>query len=322
LKVKIYYTIRELTNFVTEIWALRSLGDEVLSGGDGGGYPWLREHLVDNYTPQWYQYLDSTLVDASVLTSIGTSRWFNYYIEGLKWLVKNVDIDGLYLDDVSFDREMLKRIRKVMNETKPGCLIDLHSNTAFSIGPATQYTEFFPYIDKLWFGESFNYNAMPPANWLVEVSGIPFGLTGDMLHAGGNPWRGMVYGMTNRLPWSTEGVICSPSEIWKVWDSFGIADAQMVGYWEDKPVVTTSNKDVLATAYLKDKRMLISVASWAKEKAEVTLAIDFTRAGLNPNKVKITAPFIDKFQPEKTFGIFDKISIEPTKGWLLIVEQQ
>ena len=36
-KVKIYYTIRELTTHLPELWALRSLGDEVLAGGPGGG---------------------------------------------------------------------------------------------------------------------------------------------------------------------------------------------------------------------------------------------------------------------------------------------
>ena len=49
-----YYTVRELTNAVTEIWALRSLGDEILGSGKGGGFPWLREHFDSDYTPQWY----------------------------------------------------------------------------------------------------------------------------------------------------------------------------------------------------------------------------------------------------------------------------
>ena len=44
-KVKIYYTLRELSNRMTEIWALRSLGFEILSDGNGGGDRWLREHL-------------------------------------------------------------------------------------------------------------------------------------------------------------------------------------------------------------------------------------------------------------------------------------
>ena len=193
MKVKIYYTIREPTNYVAEVWALRSLGTEILAGGDGGGYTWLREHFVDNYSPSWYQYLDSARIDASVVSAPGASRWFNYYVEGLGWLVRNLGVDGLYLDDVTYGREMLKRMRKVMEAAKPGCMIDLHSNTAFSKGPAVQYAEFFPYIDKVWFGESFHYNKMSAVGWLVESSGIPFGLMGDMLpqaHTEGeNPWR-------------------------------------------------------------------------------------------------------------------------------------
>ncbi len=193
-KVKIYYTVRELTNHVTEIAALRSLGDEVFAPGGGGGYPWLREHLGTNYTPAWYDRLANGDVSAALVTS-GASRWYNYYLEGLNWLLRNVEIDGLYLDDVTYDRQILKRMRKIMERARPGCLIDLHSNTGFSRGPANQYLEFFPYVDRLWFGESFNYND-PPDYWLTEISGIPYGLMGEMLQDGGNKWRGMLYGMT------------------------------------------------------------------------------------------------------------------------------
>jgi len=319
MKVKIYYTIRELTNYVAEIWALRSLGNEILADGIGGGYPWLREHFVDHYRPQWYDVVDSVTIDASVLTSPGESRWFNYYIEGLKWLVQNVDIDGLYLDDVSFDRNMLKRMRKVMEEVKPGCILDLHSNTGFSKGPAIQYTEFFPYVDKLWFGESFLYDEMSPENWLVEVSGIPFGLMGDMLHGGGNPWRGMVYGMTVRHPWTTEGVTCDPRAIWKIWDDFGIVDSKMIGYWEDRPVVKTNHEDVKATAYVKNDSLLISIASWADEPVDVLMDINWELTGLDGSDVILFAPGIENFQPRQIFKIDKKIPINPKRGWLFIV---
>ena len=319
LKVKIYYTIRELSNYVTEIWALRSLGNEILGTGKGGGYPWLREHFVNDYNAQWYSPLEEG-IDASIVTAPGDSRWYNYYLEGLAWLVTNIDIDGLYLDDVSYDRRILKRMRKILDRVKPGCLIDLHSNTGFSKGPATQYTEFFPYLDKLWFGESFRYDEMPPENWLVEVSGIPFGHMGDMLHAGGNPWRGMVYGMTVRYPWFTEGVTCDPREIWKVWDSFGIADAKMVGYWDKQPIVDTNNPDVKATAYVKEGKLLVAVASWAREKVTVRLNFDWEAIDLNKSAVKMYAPEIENFQPEKEFSADDTIEIEPTRGWLLILK--
>lgn len=322
MKVKAYYTIRELTNHVTEIWALRSFGDEILSDGRGGGYPWLREHFVDHYRPQWYDSIDAVTIDASVLTGAGESRWFNYYIEGLKWLVKNVGLDGLYLDDVSFDRNMLKRMRKVMSEVKSGCMLDLHSNTGFSKGPAIQYTDFFPYLDKLWFGESFKYDEMSPANWLVEVSGIPFGHMGDMLHGGGNPWRGMVYGMTVRHPWTTEGVICDPRSIWKVWDSFGIADSKMVGYWDDNPIVQTGNTNVKATAYVRDDEILISIASWEDGSVSIKLDIDWKAVGIDKSNATFTALEIENFQPEKIFEIDEEIPMEPTKGWLIIIKNK
>ncbi len=281
----------------------------------------MREHFIDGYLPQWYQHFKDKSPDASIVNAPGDSRWYNYYIEGLNWLLKNVDIDGLYLDDVSYDRRIIKRIRKVLDNEKPGCLIDLHSNTAFSKGPAMQYAEYFPYIDKIWFGESFDYNAMDPANWLVEVSGIPFGLMGDMLQGGGNRWRGMVYGMTVRYPWITETVKCDPRPVWKIWDEFGIGTSKMIGYWEKECPVKTDNPDVYAAAYVKDKKTLVSVASWATKTVSFRLVVDWKALGIDPQRAILIAPEIKDFQPRKTAGIEDAFSVEPTKGWLIYIQE-
>ncbi len=317
LKVKIYYTVRELTNHVTEMFALRSLGNEIFADGPGGGYPWLREHLIDHYTPSWYDTVPGGTIDASITTS-GESRWYNYYIEGLGWLVKNVGIDGLYLDDVAYDRTILQRMRKVMDRAKPGCMIDLHSNTAFSIGPANQYAEFFPYIDRLWFGESFKYNEEPPDYWLTEISGIPFGLMGDMLQDG-NRWRGMIYGMTARLPWDSDKFKANPKPMWKEWDDFGIGGAKMIGYWDEHCPVRTSNPNVLATAYVRPDHVMIAIASWDAKPADVKLLIDWKTLGIDENTAKIHAPAIKDFQDEKTFKSGDSITVQPLQGWILIV---
>lgn len=324
-KMKIYYTIRELTNATTEIWALRSLGEEILRGGNGGGYPWLREHLVSDYTPQWYQHFETPekgiMADASILTSTGDSRWFNYYIEGLAWLIENAGIDGLYMDDVSFGRDMLKRMRTVMNEVKPGCIMDLHSNTGFSKGPVNQYMEFFPYIDKLWLGESFIYNQMEPENWLVESSGIPFGLMGDMLHAGGNKWLGMQYGMTVRHPWTTEGVTCDPRPVWKIWDEFGIANASMLGFWETVPAVTATDSDVKVTAYVKEGVALLSLGNYTDEEKEVTLNIDWKQfPGINKTGAILTFPEIPDFQEAQSLSPDAPIRVTPRQGYLIYLK--
>jgi hypothetical protein len=114
VKVKVYDTVRELSNMVTELWALRSLGDEVVARGGGGGYAWCQEHMLTGYTPAWFQRFSDGPPDAAFVTS-GESRWYNYYIEGIGWLVRHAGIDGLYLDDVTYDRHILQRVRAVMN---------------------------------------------------------------------------------------------------------------------------------------------------------------------------------------------------------------
>ena len=327
-KVKLYYTLRELTNVTTEIWAIRSLGEEILRGGKGGGYNWLREHLVTDYTPQWYEHYEKDEdvwgvgADAAILTSESDSRWYNYYIEGLAWMVKNLDIDGIYLDDVSFDRRILKRMRRAMESIKPGCLIDLHSNTAFSKGAANQYAEFFPYIDKLWFGESFLYDKMTPANWMVESSGIPFGLTGDMLYRGGNRWLGMQYGMTVRYPWFTEGVNCDPRPVWKIWDEFGIEDSKMLGFWENHPAVSSSDKDVKVTAYRKPGKVLLSIGNYSDETKEVTLNFDWEQLGLASPNITLVAPEVKDMQPSSQWETDDLIRVQPRKGWLIYLQEK
>ncbi len=314
MRMKIYYTVRELTNRAPEMPMLFSLGDEVLEGGAGGGFAWLQEHLDQDYIPAWFV---PELKDAAVINS-GVSRWHNFYVEGLDWLVRNVGIDGLYIDDVAFDRTTMKRVRKTLERHRPAPLIDLHSANQFNprdgyVNSANLYLEHFPYLDRLWFGEYFDYDAQPDF-WMVEVSGIPFGLMGEMLEKGGNPWRGMIYGMTNRLPWAGD-----PRPVWKIWDAFGMAGSDMVGYWSPACPVQTGHPDVKATVYRKPGSALIAVASWASDTVGVTLAVDWKSLGIDKRAARIEAMEASGFQPAHQFAIDEPIPCPPGKGWLLHV---
>ncbi len=354
-KVKIYNTIRELSNRAPELFALRSLGHEVFSAGPGGGYSWLQEHLGGDYIAAWFV---PELKDAAVINS-GMSRWHNYYIEGLDWVARNVGIDGLYLDDVAFDRTTMKRVRKVLDRNRKGALIDLHSANQYNVrdgfaSSANLYMEHFPFLDRLWFGEYFDYDGSGADYWLVELSGIPFGLMGEMLEKGGNPWRGMVFGMTSRLPWAGD-----PRPLWKIWDEFGIADSEMIGWWAESGPVRTGNADVLATSFVRrsgdatslqayrnsggapstagaagaperstgtpvgantgEHKVLIALASWAKEPVDVRLTIDWKRLGLDPKRTGLRAPAIEGFQEAAEYKPGDPVRLEPAKGRLLIL---
>ncbi|MGQ9731313.1 MAG: glycoside hydrolase domain-containing protein [Candidatus Zipacnadales bacterium] len=289
--VNIYYTVGQLSNHVAEMWALRSMGDEVFTNGGvdiytdpaapakpAAGYAWLREHLVTGYEPAW-----RTVLGEDVDAAIGQqplSRWHNYYVEGLRWLVEYTGLDGLYLDGIGYDRETMKRVARVMHRANPNYRINFHSGDNWSppwnpdrrVSPANQYMEHFPYISNLWFGELYDYN-MPPDYWLVEISGIPFGLTGEMLNYenGGNPYRGMVYAMSGRQHPSC-------TAMWAFWDQFGIAEAEMLGYWDHRCPVRTDREDVLATVYRKANKALIALAHWPSRRAQPQASVQRSAA--------------------------------------------
>jgi hypothetical protein len=318
LQVKIYNTVRELSNRAFETYALRSLGHEIYSSGPGGGYSWLQEHLEDDFIAAWFV---PTLKDAAVVNS-GMSRWHNYYVEGISWLVKNVGIDGLYLDDVAFDRTTMKRVRRMLRQDgRPG-ILDLHSANQYNerdgfINSAMLYMELFPYIDRLWFGEYFDYEKSPSDFWMTEVSGIPFGLMGEMLEGGGNPWRGMVYGMTNRMPWSDNA---DPRPLWKLWDDFGMQGAKLFGYWSPNVQVRTGRDDVKATVFRHEGRALVAIASWAADTVRIVPTIDFGALGIDPTRATIVAPAVGALQQARTVPTGEAITLAPGKGILLVIK--
>ena len=148
------------------------------------------------------------------------------------------------------------------------------------------------------------------------MSGLPFGITNEMLNYvdGGNQWRGMVCGMTGRM----NSLV---SAMWKFWDEFAIQDANWLGYWNKKCPVKTDTKDIMATAYVKKDKTLISIWSWLKTDAKIKLTIDWKAIGIDPVKAKLVAPAIENFQEATTFAPTDEIPVTASKGWLLIVSE-
>ncbi len=336
LRYKIYYTVRELTNHAAELPVLRALGSEILMDSPNfriadhftdspdermTGAPWLCEHLTEGFVPAWQALLPNGEYD-SAIAATGLSRWHNYYLEGLSWLIKVNDFDGIYLDGVGYDRQIMKRVRRTLDQAKPGCLIDFHSGNNYNplyglANPIIQYLELMPGIDSLWLGEGYDYENTSPEYWLAEVSGIPFGLMGDMLSAGGNRWRGMVFGMTARYGWQQGG---NPVPVWELWKRFGMQGTKMLGWWdEDCPVKTNSDR-LKATAFVGEDRCMIAVASWEKESAAVRFDIDWAKLNVSESD-RITIPFIQDYQDEEPFDFSKPLGIEPNKGKIIIIRK-
>ena len=94
----------------------------------------------------------------------------------------------------------------------------------------------------------------------------------------------------------------------------------MIGFWVPSNPVKAGRDDVLATAYVRDGRTMIALASWAKEAVDVRLAIDWKALGLDPAKVRLSAPSIAGFQEGRSFDAAGPIPVQPGKGWLLVVQ--
>ena len=91
-----------LSNHCAELWALRSLGHEILGAGSHpntatvSGTSWLAEHLVDDFGKCWQNPLSNGEFDSAVCDT-GVSRWTNFYIEGLNISTAAAPkIDGIY----------------------------------------------------------------------------------------------------------------------------------------------------------------------------------------------------------------------------------
>jgi hypothetical protein len=334
MRVNLYYTTRELTQNLPEFFALKSMGGEIILPrkdgvtwpvtNPGGPHPWLVQHVGNDIVPAWRENLKfpeiKEKLDLAVITT-PDSRWNNFYLEGLDYLVKKAGIDGLYIDDTALDRKSMQRARRILDaDGNTSRRVSMHSWNHFNglakwSNSAIAFMELYPYYDGLWYGEGFNANASPEY-MLVEMSGIPYGLMSEMLDHP-NPWHGMVFGMRTRWPWSGD-----PRNIWKLEDLFGIADSEFIGWWDPACPVKTSDPQVKASVFRKQGKTLIALASWAPAKTKVKLTVDWTAMGLSPEKTTLWAPACEGFQPETVFAANATIPVAPGKGWLLIADEQ
>lgn len=329
IKVRVYYTTREITQNMPELFALHSMNGEIILPGPGkdartllhpnGPHQWLVDNLREDFIPAWVDKVGGKYaeLDISVITN-PDSRWNNFYLEGLQWLVAKSDFDGIYVDNTALDARSLRRARRILDQ-RPGRLIDLHSwnhfnNYAGFANNLTIYMEILPYLDRLWLGEGFNASAVSPDFWLVEMSGLPFGLMSEMLDSP-NPWRGMVFGETARLSWCGD-----PRAMWQAWDRFGIAGSEFLPFCVANCPVKTDQAKVLATVYRKKGRALVALGSWAPDNTEVTLKIDWKALGLDPAHTTIYAPPIADFQAENRWQPGDRIPVAHDRGWFLVLD--
>lgn len=330
LDVRLYYTTRELTVKLPELWALRSLGSEVIHDGPGkdartlihknGPHEWLNKNLTTHFIPAWYNAFTEGKyagdMDLSVITT-PDSRWNNYYLEGLDWMIGNLGLDGIYIDDSALDHQTLQRARRILDADGKRRLIDIHSwnhNNEWA-GYANSlhlYLELLPYVDRTWIGEGFSADNQLDF-WMVEMSGIPFGLMSETLDAQ-NVFRGMIYGMLPRLPWSG-----NPVPFWHLWDDFGMKDAVMRGYWDERCPVKTDNASIPDTVYINGDKALLVLANWTDVPQAANITLDENLLGFKPSSYVL--PEIADTQSEEKISSLTRCEIPGRRGMFILMEK-
>ncbi len=326
IEVKIYYTVRELTVNMPEFKALRDFDHEIISERNKNvetlswqeeAKKWIEENVGGDVIPAWRQPLKGKkyngFYDSAVITE-GQSRLCNFYIEGLNYLIDKTDIDGIYIDDAAYDRNTMKRVRKVL-DTKPNAYIDFHqwnhyADIAGRGNCAVLYTELYPYVDKCWIGEGFDYDETPEF-WLTEISGIPFGVMSEMMDTG-NEYRGLTFGMTNRLGWETNE--SDPLDVWEIFDDYNLGEAELIGWWDDRNDVVLSNYAVRATEYILKDKKYVAVANFSSDEQETEIYMK------GDERYSFYAPDIERFQRGQT--VCGSVKLKGGEGLFLIVNKK
>ena len=199
--------------------------------------------------------------------------------------------------------------------------IDIHTGQVATSPSAVRYLSHFPYAQKAWNGEGFDFN-QGREYWLVDVSGLQHGITADRLGGGGagNDIKGMLFGMTQRNS-------ATAPALWHLWDSFQIEQCEMRGWWEDDaPAYATPTlpslckpSDFGITAFSKfEDRTLLVIASFCGTDAQVNVHVNWSALGL-VKTVQATAPDIQGVQASRTIQLA-ALTLKADSGVIVVLK--
>lgn len=308
--VKAYNSGRELSTLAPEFWGLVHEGTQHHFRGSYDSNPrlrfqdaWRENHLPDGLPHGWPRLHTDLGNEHSVPVSNAT-RMGNFYLESMRYMTKRFGADGAYWDGADGEtlghREMAKRLWTIFKETNPNAVIDVHHGNTLLTSPIADTMLCFPFIDSLWHGEGYPYKEFGPWEWLVEISGIPFGVPSETLSGEECLSRAMLFGIWVRAGWGagTE----KQSKLWAFFDKFRIEEAAMLGFWEGNNGVTIDRPETYTTAFCHPGNGVLLViaswhlpiAGWMEQEFDVSIALDRTMLRLPDGNLQVTDIMTDQ----------------------------
>jgi hypothetical protein len=135
----------------------------------------------------------------------------------------------------------------------------------------------------------------------------------------GNPFRGLLFGMTDRDGWGG-----SPAGLWRFFDETGLGDMELSGWWDDDCPVKLSGDgsgDLKASVWKGDGRAVLVVANFSKKPCSAVFSFDGAKLGFDGAKAAWTKPTIAGVQKAAAAPDFSKPVEVPAGGGFVLVRR-
>ncbi|MCD6220775.1 hypothetical protein J7K25_01270 [bacterium] len=249
-----------------------------------------------------------------------TESFIDYLTYGIKRLIENYDIDGVYYDgylpslstsgklltyldekgvgtapselktekgsrpyyDIFETREFGKRVYTLFKTMKKDSIIDQHSTGGGLIMPLCSF------VDSHWNGEYFaNRNKWPSLDMFrAEFMGEQWGIVPELLSYG-HFRTCLAYALIHDV--SVRGQILGDlpirSKIWKIFDDFDINRAKFYPYWSNSSFVKSSNPAAKVSFYKSEKGIILIVSNLTDKDIKTELNWNFSGLGFQPVSV-------------------------------------
>jgi hypothetical protein len=264
------------------------------------------------------------------------SAYANMLAAGIATLIKEHDIDGVYLD-TTLDpwgctntdhgcgyrsasgeirptypiwevRDFLRRLYALCAGTRGG-MVNIHASSC-AIAPclswATSYwdgEQLVAEVEKT--GKSHLAELYPLDAFRAENIGRNLGVPAEFLsYAEPKPFTtsdALAMGLLHDVPVRPSGFgsfLAQVSPLWRIWQDFGIDEAVLYPYWKACPAVHTSSEEIKVSIHQNPKNgLLLAAVNIGKTPRDVTLDIDLTWFGLAARTLEVTDPYQQTQQP-------------------------